>query len=159
MRCVLPWVVFALLIFEFAHARDDDSGSCTPATFFTLATADHETRTWASLAGMRELETNCATSAHSKLYWTQRAQIESFVGNYRSALMFFDRRRDRSAKQPTALPQNVVAFPAVDHIAQQAIGRQVVAVNERHHASPDRLLTLALLKPLAACQPDSRRVT
>ena len=149
MRHIWPYVAFVLLVFEYVRAQDDASGSCTPAALYALVTSNYETRIWPSLAGLRELETSCETSAYSKLYWANRAQLESFVGNYKSALTFFDRRQDRTAKQPAALPQDIMASPAVDYVARQAIGRQVVAVNERHHASPDRLLTLALLEPLA----------
>lgn len=46
------------------------------------------------------------------------------------------------------LPPNTTAIPAVPYIAKRAAGHRFVIVNERHHASSDRLLTMSLLEPL-----------
>ena len=74
-------------------------------------------------------------------------QLESFVLNHRAALEHFDGAIARRAR-PRHLADNTNAIPAVPYIAKRAADHRFVIVNERHHASSDRLLTMSLLKPL-----------
>ena len=58
--------------------------------------------------------------------------------------------RAKPANEPEeALPDDTQALDAVAHLTNLASDRQIVMVNERHHVSTDRLLTLSLLRPLA----------
>ena len=79
-------------------------------------------------------------------YRTTVGQIESFVLNHQVALEQF--ARAPRGEMTTDLQENTKAIPAAPYIAERAADHRFVIVNERHHASSDRLLTMALLKPL-----------
>ena len=72
-------------------------------------------------------------------------QLESFVLNHSAALEHFD---GSPVAATGGLADSTNAIPAVPYIAERAADHRFVIVNERHHASSDRLLTMALLKPL-----------
>ena len=123
-----------------------------------LATRNYEHRIWASLGEYRGLEADCRASEFAAHYPMHRAQLESFVGNHDAALQYADHRwrwmdlepRGEPANEPEmALPNDAKALDAIDHLTKLASDRQIVMVNERHHVSTDRLLTLSLLRPLA----------
>lgn len=79
-------------------------------------------------------------------YRTTVGQLESFVLNHQVALEQF---APAPHGETTAdLPDNARAIPAVPYIAKRAADHRFVIVNERHHASSDRLLTMSLLEPL-----------
>ena len=99
----------------------------------------------------------CATSKRSATpriskvtYWQLRAGGESLLGHHARALADFTRfLPTRNLQVPRAeLPADAQSAPAVPYIATRSGTHQVVMVNERHHVSTDRLLTLALLRPL-----------
>ena len=126
-----------------------DAGTLTEA----LALGQSERPVWGGLQTFRSLSSGCgeSTSANYYIYWAYSAQLESFVGNHALALSYFNkgRRSDRSAER-ISLPADVRAAPAAAYIARRARDHRIVILNERHHASPDRLLTMSLLEPLAA---------
>lgn len=112
-----------------------------------LMWVDWSARPWAGLGDLRALEETCRETDQWRAYRYRRGQLESFVGNHALALADFD-QEDR--REPSAF--DLGGFEprdAIGYILAVADIRQIVMVNERHHASPDRLLTLALLEPLA----------
>lgn len=127
-----------------ALGRDE----CDADRLRTLSTHAYEHRIWGSIAEFRHLEPECAGSANLSsysIYRNYRGQLESFIGNHEVALQYV-RHPTWSAAAPAEID---AAVPAVDHIVSAARDRRIIIVNERHHASDDRLLTLDLLKPLA----------
>ena len=73
--------------------------------------------------------------------------MENFLGNHRASLEYFNRVvGGRRGGQD--LPAKAESRPALAYIAAQAPRHRVVMVNEQHHVSTERLLTLALLRPL-----------
>ena len=100
---------------------------------------------------MRSLERECGSLA---VYRQMRAQLESFAGNHAQALEYWDRnyrrRGDDAEAADTAqgVVREIKAESAVAYIAERSSNQQIVMINERHHVSSDRLLTLSLLDPL-----------
>lgn len=138
--------------------QGDQEESCSPIALRMLATRDYEHRIWASLGEYRGLEADCRASEFAPHFPMHRAQLESFVGNHDAALQYADHRwrwmdqelRAKPANEPKdALPDDTQALDAVTHLTKLASDQQIVMVNERHHVSADRLLTLSLLRPLA----------
>lgn len=160
-------LTYAIILTGSASGESANSAEepCSRGALSRLTSENYENRIWHSLETIRELERRCriddsAGSPGSYAYRQYRAQLESFVGNHELALKFWDGNaepRDRNAESKDAgndfasLPTNVRALSAVSYIVDQVAKRgfQIVVVNERHHASNDRLLTLALLDPLA----------
>lgn len=100
---------------------------------------------WEPLEHFRLLESVCDGVA---LYNPLRAQFESFVGNHLEALKYWDRSyRRRAEAQQDELPE-IRSQDAVLYIVNRSSDHRVIMVNERHHVSNDRLLTLSLLEPL-----------
>ena len=105
--------------------------------------------TWKPLQMNRSYEELCNDDSEYRLsYATRRATLESKVGNHPAALAFFDWRTHRYYTDDD-LPQSVRAESAIDYIVDRSADQPFVIVNERHHVSSDRLLTLALLEPLS----------
>lgn len=121
---------------------------CGRGALQELATAEYERGVWWPIAPFRELEDICGSGPGSSAYRFLRAQLESFVGNHRSALVYADRQSGRST-QLQELPSPVTSVSAVPYVTERARGHRIVMVNERRHAPPDRLLTMALLEPLS----------
>lgn len=106
---------------------------------------------WAPLGSFRRLEPECEAT---RFYYQHRSQLESFVGNHDEARRFWDKNYSgRSENQESSVAQGGI-YPgiesenAISHIVGRSSEHQMVIVNERHHISSDRLLTLALLEPL-----------
>ena len=96
---------------------------------------------------LRQMESSCVGSDNERTYWHMRATMENLLGKHRTALEYYDRAvGGRRAGQN--LPANAESRPALAYIAARAAGHRVVMVNERHHVSTERLLTLELLRPL-----------
>ena len=128
-----------------SEAPEDRSEACDRV--LRLSMTNWDTRIWTSLREVRSLEDACRATRWRN-YRYARAQLESFVGNHALALSYVDGSDDSTA--PGA--EDFGAFsarPALDYIVGEAKAHQVVMVNERHHVSADRLLTMALLDPLA----------
>ena len=154
MRLQLATItVFSLL---FTEAQSDGSESVAVKLedcneLYGLSLSLIEQHVWAPLARFRRLEPACGSVA---MYGPLRAQLESFVGNHRETLKFWDKNHFPK-ENDEASPGNeqdkgiiVRAVEAVPHILHRASDHQIVIVNERHHVSKDRLLTLSLLEPL-----------
>ena len=142
------WVVLlfaAKAANAFAQAEAD--AQCEPVELNRLATENYDTSVWYSLGRFRELEDICGSGSGSFSYWSYLAQLESFVGNHVAALSHFDPASRQDS--PVEFPSPVTSVPAVEYMTESALGHRIVMVNERHHASSDRLLTMALLAPLA----------
>ncbi len=82
-------------------------------------------------------------------YAQMRAQAEARIGNDAGAMAFFDRLLPLST-QTIVFPPGVRAVPALDVLAAAADTARVIMVNEQHHVSASRLLTLRLLPILWA---------
>ena len=83
------------------------------------------------------------------MYWQLRAHAESLIGDHRAALAARDRLHHLSSRHArTELPPGTRSIPALPTIEERAANHRFVMVNERHHVSTERLLTLALLQPL-----------
>lgn len=103
---------------------------------------------WHGLAHFRLIEKSClANEDYRFLYAAYRAELESFAVNHASALAFID-KRGNSHSLSQELPESTQAVSATQYIVKRAKNHRIVVTNERHHASSDRLLPLALLKPL-----------
>ena len=106
---------------------------------------------WGGLQSFRSELSTCGEGSSSRTYWAYLAQLESYVGNHSLAHSYFAKlaRSDRSRKH-ASLPADVRAVRAAAYIAHRAQDHRIVIVNERHHVTSDRLLTMDLLEPLAA---------
>ena len=107
---------------------------------------------WAPLESFRLLESQCESA---QFYYQHRAQLESFVGNHRKALTYWDKNYSRRSEDQEILAGQERTTPAIEaenaisYIVDRSSDHRMVIVNERHHVSSDRLLTLALLEPLS----------
>ena len=125
---------------------------CEPALIQKLVTENYETSVWFSLGRYRELEDTCRSGSNFAWYQNGLAQLESFVGNHAAALSYteyMDADREFSQDSLQDFPSLVTNVPATAYVLERARDHSIVMVNERHHASPDRLLTMELLAPLA----------
>ena len=133
-----------------ALAQTETEAECEPAALYRLATENvYEISVWVSLGRFRELEDTCVSESNSAGYQDSRAQLESFVGNHAAALSYMDSRLELRPNPPRDFPSPVTSVPAAEFVIEKARNHQTVMVNERHHASSDRLLTMELLAPLA----------
>lgn len=104
---------------------------------------------WSATIELRQMEAACRSSDNAPFYWQLRGMGENLLGNHRAALVDYDRQRPRWERRDYAdLPPDARSVPALAYIAERAASHRFVMVNERHHVSNDRLLTLALLLPL-----------
>lgn len=107
---------------------------------------------WAPLEGFRQLETECEDTL---FYYQHRAQLESFIGNHDEALRYWERNYSGRSENEEwfaaqgGLGPGIKSESAISHIVSRSSEHRMVIVNERHHVSSDRLLTLALLEPLS----------
>jgi len=81
-----------------------------------------------------------------------RAANDSELGDYETAVRRFPFGAPGLRGTPAALPERerYRAVDAADGIAERALGRRIVVVNEAHHVAQTRLLTLQLLPKLRA---------
>ena len=146
-------VSFAVLTIP---AHSDESGSidekasaCSELLSSMYRAKEHG---WAPLESFRLLESQCESA---QFYYQHRAQLESFVGNHRKALTYWDKNYSRRSEEHETLVGPGRTIPAIEgenaisYIVDRSSDHQMVIVNERHHVSSDRLLTLALLEPLS----------
>ena len=104
---------------------------------------------WSETVELRGMEEECGASETAPLYWQLRGMAENVLGNHRAALAAYDRLRPhRDRSEYAELPGDTRSVPALAYVAERAANHRFVMVNERHHVSTDRLLTLALLRPL-----------
>ncbi len=121
------------------------SGACEG--LFRLANTMDFDHAWTGTIRLRQMESACAGSENEGTYWHMRATMENLLGNHRSALQSFNRVVGRRETEQQ-LPAHAESRPALAYIVSRAAGQRVVMVNEQHHVSTERLLTLELLRPL-----------
>lgn len=142
------WVVPLLLAMAtHALAQTEADTQCEPGALNRLAAENYDTSVWFSLDRFRALEDVCVPGPHAYSYQSYRGQLESFVGNHAAALSHYDPASPLNSSREFSAP--VTSVPAVEYVTERAQDRRIVMVNERHHASSDRLLTMELLAPLA----------
>ena len=116
-----------------------------------LATGDiYEKPVWSPLERFRQMEPACRGTANERLYRTYRGQLESYVLNNAQALKQFDPDDPKNEQESELLLSGTRSLAAAPYIVKRAARHQIVIINERHHATSDRLLTLSLLRPLFA---------
>lgn len=131
-------------------ATEANGGEPACGGLFGIATPMDLEHAWSGTPILRKMEAECVSSDQSVIYWQLRGGAESLIGNHEAALADFDRPyhlRGRRAPQ-SELPPDAASTAALPYIAERATEHRVVMVNERHHVSTDRLLTLELLGPL-----------
>ena len=124
--------------------RADSSGACEG--LFRLANTMDFDHAWTGTVRLRQMESACVGSENERSYWQMRATMENLLGN-RFALEYFNRAAG-GHRTRREFPAEAESRPALAHIVSRADSHQVVMVNERHHVSTERLLTLELLRPL-----------
>ncbi len=124
-----------------APAQTEADSQCENSALRRLAGENWSTSVWFSLGRYRALEDSCRPESNSGWYEGIRAELESFVGNHATALSYMDPDRDFASP--------VTSIPAAEYVIERARDHRIVMVNERHHVSTDRLLTMELLAPLA----------
>ncbi|MYA16192.1 MAG: hypothetical protein F4Z28_05185 [Gammaproteobacteria bacterium] len=124
-----------------------EAADCDEGVFGTGSSA--YPHAWSETVLLRRMETACASSEHEVVYWQLRAEAENLIGNHRAALAAYDRLNYlRKQQRRSELPIGAGSLPALPYVVEQAADHRVVMVNERHHVSTERLLTLRLLAPL-----------
>jgi hypothetical protein len=112
--------------------------------------------TWAPLMRLRAAAPRFAadTASAARATWLQLlAQAEATFGNTQRALASWDRLGTPREADLAATRQRFLAarqVSAFDTVLATADTARVIMVNERHHASADRVLTLRLLRALRA---------
>ncbi len=134
------------LLATVASAREADDACANFAEFRRAAIFDYGDHVWSALGDLRAMESSCMGTDNEWRYRTTVGQLESFILNHSAALEHFG--GSPLAGATGGLADSTNAIPAVPYIAERAADHRFVIVNERHHASSDRLLTMALLKPL-----------
>ena len=150
----LPLVLCFLMSSAIAgEAEQDGEEENACDDLGNLSVSGIEEHVWKPLERFRQIESACGEVPR---YVEARSQLESFAGNHRAALAYWDKRealyqRDEGSgeEEEEPLPQGTLSVAAANYIVGIAEQHQIVIVNERHHASPDRLLPLSLLAPLA----------
>ncbi len=132
-----------------ALAQIEADAQCEPNALINLATEKYDTSIWFSLDRYRDLESVCGSGPNSDRYRYALMQLESFIGNHATALSYMDEYLGLSPNSSREFQSSVTSVPAVAHIVERARDHSIVMINERHHASSDRLLTMELLEPLA----------
>ncbi len=151
------WAIPLSLVMAFgALAQVETDAQCEPSALNRLSTENYETSVWFSLVRVRALEDTCVSELfpiwYQNWYRGRRAEMESLIGNHATALSYMeylDVDRESGQGSPWDFPSPVTSAPAVEYVMEMAPDHQIVMVNERHHASSDRLLTMELLAPLA----------
>ena len=141
MVSIVAWMTTA----DEAAPPADSSDACEEA-FRTIYTMDFD-HAWTETIRLREVESSCVGTQYERTYWQVRAAMENLLGHHRSALEYFNRAVGGPSTRQV-LPANAESRPALAYIVSRAAGHRVVMVNEQHHVSTERLLTLELLRPL-----------
>lgn len=138
---IVAWITMANETAPLAESP----GACD-GLFRVANTMDFD-HAWTGTIRLRQMESACVGSQNEQTYWQVRASMENLLGDHRFALEYFNRVvGGRKARQD--LPAEAESRPALAYIVSRAASHQVVMVNERHHVSTERLLTLELLRPL-----------
>ena len=134
-----------------ALAQIEADSQCEKNALYRIATENYDTSVWFSLDRFRELEDTCGSvwDTGGEGYWYFLAQLESFIGNHATALSYVDPEPYSRQNSFQDFPSPVTSVAAAEYVVERARDHRIVMVNERHHASTDRLLTMELLAPLA----------
>ena len=117
-------------------------------SLFDMTRQQDEEALWASLYRLRAAEDRLHTEGQiGSIYSQLRAQKEAELGNHATALRYWDSTRPPRDAAGT-LPAGTRSVDALAYLTAVGDTAQVIMINERHHAAPDRLLTLELLAPL-----------
>ena len=156
MMMMRLWLVplFAVMAACLLARAEAAEAECEPAALYELSTEKYDTSIWFSLGRYRDLEDICKSGSYFPWYQNGRAELESMVGNHAAALSYTDAYRGFRFSQSSLdsvrnLPSSATSVPAAEYVIERARDHRIVMVNERHHASSDRLLTMELLAPLA----------
>ena len=141
MVSIVAWMAMA----DESALSADSPDACEEA-FRVIYTMDFD-HAWTETIRLREVESSCVGSQYERTYWQVRASMENLLGNHRSALEYFNRAAGGHRSRQD-LPAEAESRPALAYIVSRAASHQFVMVNERHHVSTERLLTLELLRPL-----------
>ena len=76
---------------------------------------------WAPLENFRLLESQCEST---QFYYQHRAQLESFVGNHRKALTYWDKNFSRRSEDQETLAGQGRTTPAIEAENRQAVQLQ-----------------------------------
>ena len=139
-------LALAVLAADASAREADDACANFAADFRSGAIFQNGDHVWSALGDLRAMAPSCMGSDNEWAYRTTRGQLESFVLNHRVALEHLALSPPPGATGDLTGTTN--AIPALPYIARRAADYRFVIVNERHHASSDRLLTMALLEPL-----------
>jgi len=123
----------------------EGSGACEG--LFRLANTMDFDHAWTGTIRLRQMESACVGSENERTYWQLRATLENLLGNHRAALEHFNRVVG-GPSTGQVLPADAESRPALAYVVSRAADYRVVMVNEQHHVSTERLLTLELLRPL-----------
>ena len=147
MTLAALWLNAAGTSVSLGAQSDADSTGCDG--LMEVRSTDGFQHAWSETVELRQMEQACRSSDNAPFYWQLRAMAENVLGNHRAALVDFDRLRPRWEKgEYPDLPRDARSLPALPYIIERAASHRFVMVNERHHVSTDRLLTLSLLRPL-----------
>jgi hypothetical protein len=102
---------------------------------------------WAPLLRLRDAESQYRDTRWWGAYLQMKAFVEAGVGNHAAALAAWDAAFGGPDSVGVLRP-GTHATDAVNYLSAVADTARVIMINERHHASSDRLLTLALLPVL-----------
>ncbi|MDE0054016.1 MAG: hypothetical protein OXT64_07145 [Gammaproteobacteria bacterium] len=141
----LPLAVALMPTAEETVPPVDNADACEG--LFRLANTMDFDHSWTGTIRLRQMESACVGSENEGTYWHMRATMENLLGNHRSALQSFNRVVGRRNTQQE-LPAHAESRPALAYVVSRVTGHQIVMVNEQHHVSTERLLTLELLRPL-----------
>jgi hypothetical protein len=138
-------MVALLMSAEVVAAQAADSVP-SPFTLFRQSPAEPS---WAATFRFRDAESRYFSHPQWRGAYCQiRAQSETWLGDHAAALRWWDTCRGARRDSAYTLPAGTRAADAFDRIVAAADTARVVMVNERHHATSDRLLTLRLLPVL-----------
>jgi hypothetical protein len=133
------------LVAATASAQDTNS---VPSPMTLLRRSPSEP-SWAATLRLRDAESRYRPNPQWRSAYCQlRAQSEIWLGDQAAALREIGRCWGDWGVGPYTVPAGTRATDAVALIASAAETARVVMVNERHHVTSDRLLTLKLLPVL-----------
>jgi hypothetical protein len=116
---------------------------------FVLFRKSPDEPSWAATFRLRGAEKRYVNDPRWRdVYCQIRAQSEVWLGDHAAALRFWDSCRGSRGDTAYTLPAGARGVDAIARIAAAADTARIVMVNERHHATSDRLLTLRLLPAL-----------
>lgn len=134
-----------VLVAPHASAQGNDSAP-SPITLLRRSATEPS---WAATLRLRDAESRYGNDKQwGSTYCQLRAQSEVWLGDHAAALEQIGHCWGSWQDSSYVIPPGTRATDALTLIAAAADTARIVMVNERHHATSDRLLTLALLPVL-----------